>query len=261
MADGNPTLATFVINLAGSPARLAAMETQFQRLGRSFVRIAAVDGRGFAPGDVPSYDERAALAYMGRRVLGGELGCFLSHMKAARALLDSDCDAALVLEDDAILSDSVFPLLDQVLPWLAGAADRDWKLINLGYAPTRVVTPLRGFTAAGSTFELCRAHYFPMGAFALCWSRSGAEAFLDRCGTIRSPVDNLYRDWLSHDGGGLAFRPPPVDVHRGASDIETGDARQRHGRHWTYGLKKQRRMWQAKLWALRRRRLTRNGPD
>lgn len=244
----------FVINLDDSQVRLAQAEAEFARQGRDFVRVAAVDGRRFTRADVPAYDEAAALRYMGRTLPGGELGCYLSHLRAAEAFLATGQEAGFVFEDDALVPDALFPVAEAAVDWLAAGRRDDWRLINLGYQPTFAWTPLTKLSHGARRYDLCEAHYFPMGAFALLWSRRGAEEFLEVAATIRAPVDNTLRHWLCRAGGGLGFRPHLGWVRTEGSDIASTDARRMHGRTALYGLKKQRRLWADKLHALAAKR-------
>lgn len=248
MAEGR--FPSFVINLDGSPERLRQAETMFAGLSREIQRVPAVDGRRFAAADVPRYDEAATLAYMGRRLLGGELGCFLSHVRAAEAFLATGKEAGFVFEDDALVPDALFPVAEAAVDWLGANGLIGWRLINLGYSPSFAWTALTMLQHGERRHELCQAHYFPMGAFALLWSRRGAEEFLAVAATIRAPVDNTLRHWLCRAGGGLGFRPPLGWVRTEGSDIGAVSVRRREGRSALYGLKKQRRLWSDKLAAL-----------
>lgn len=240
----------FVINLEDSRERLAQAEAEFARQGRAFVRIPAVDGRRFTAADVPTYDEAAALGYMGRTLPGGELGCYLSHLRAAEAFLATGQEAGFVFEDDALVPDALFPVAEAAVAWLGAQGRDDWRLLNLGYQPTFAWTSLAVLGHGDRRYELCAAHYFPMGAFALLWSRRGAEEFLDVARTIRAPVDNTLRHWLCRAGGGFGFRPNLGWVRTEGSDIASVDVRRKHGRSALYGLRKQRRHWSDKLHAL-----------
>lgn len=241
---------TFVINLDDSAARLARIAAQFAALGRGFERVPAIDGRRFGPGDVPAYDEPAARRFMGRALLGGELGCFLSHLRAAEAFLATGEEAGFVFEDDALIPEHLFPVAEAAVEWLRSTGRADWRLLNLGYAPHFAVTPLTVLRYGERRFEVCAAHYFPMGGFALLWSRSGAAEFLEIAKTIRAPVDNTLRHWLCRAGGGYGFRPALGWVHTGDTDIGSVLSRSRHGRSALYGLIRQRRLWSDKLHAL-----------
>ncbi len=85
----------YLINLDKRPDRLAAMQSQLAAQGLDFTRIAAVDGTGKAeigyPDDLPGMTKP-------------EYACYLSHLLAYRALIESGEPRALVLEDDMILS-------------------------------------------------------------------------------------------------------------------------------------------------------------
>ncbi|MCB2117092.1 MAG: glycosyltransferase family 25 protein [Rhodobacteraceae bacterium] len=244
----------FVINLDGSSERLMQARAQFAGLGRDVTRVPAVDGRRFTAPDVPDYDEAATLRYMGRQMLGGELGCYLSHLRAAEMVLATGARAGFVFEDDALVPAHLFPVAEAAADWLDTQGRSDWRLLNLGYAPGFAWTPLTALGHGGREFELCAAHYFPMGAFALLWSRKGAEEFLNIARTIRAPVDNTLRHWLCRAGGGYGFRPHLGWVRTEGSDISGNAARRDHGRSALYGLKKQRRLWSDKLHALAARR-------
>ena len=244
----------FVINLEESTQRLAQAMAQLRLVDRRVTRVPAVQGRRFTAADVPDYDESATLRYMGRKMLGGELGCYLSHMRAAEAFLDTGHRAGFVFEDDALMPEHLFPLAEAGAAWLDANGRDDWRLLNLGYMPSFAWTRLTSLEHAGKRFDLCAAHYFPMGAFALLWSRKGAEEFLRVAKTIRAPVDNTLRHWLCRAGGGYGFRPNLGWVSTEDSDISGEAARRTYGRSYFYGLKKQRRLWADKLHALAAKR-------
>jgi glycosyl transferase family 25 len=247
-------IATYLINLDGSRDRLAAATAHLGERGLAFERLPAVDGRAFGPADVPAYEEARALAYMGRKVMGAELGCYLSHLNCAKALLASDADCALVFEDDITVSPDLMAVVRQAVDWLATSDHSDWRLINLGSPVLRMASPVRQITAEHGRYDLSLAHYFPMGAIALCWSRRGAAEFVAHSARITAPVDNTFHHWLTRTGGGLAIQPPLARITGAASDIEPdspdANRRRRFGRSRLYGLRKQRRLWRNRFWAL-----------
>ena len=95
-------LKTYIINLEKSVVRKQYMQellSEYKFLDVEFVK--AIDGR------LLSEDERRArFDYVrckdlyGRTLNAGEVGCALSHRKAYSELLKSDCQYALILEDD-----------------------------------------------------------------------------------------------------------------------------------------------------------------
>ena len=88
-------LATFLINLDDAEARRMGMVAALAESGLPFTLISAVDGRRLV---LPHRDfSRAGYALLhGRRTSPPEIGCYLSHIAAARALLDSEADLALI---------------------------------------------------------------------------------------------------------------------------------------------------------------------
>lgn len=98
----------YFINLASRPERRAFMEGQFERLGLKAERIEAV-----TPDDLTDL-HRSLYCNPNRRwsMTESRFCCNLSHLKAWDALIGSGKGRALVLEDDAILSDSLPRFLD-----------------------------------------------------------------------------------------------------------------------------------------------------
>ncbi|MFC3630148.1 glycosyltransferase family 25 protein [Paracoccus angustae] len=244
-------LPVYLINLDGSDGRLRSAKGQLDDAGIPFERVAAFDGRALRVDEFPGYDPAGTMAYMGRPLRGGEIGCYLSHLDCARRLLDSGADHGLVFEDDMQLKPGFVEGLRVVLDWL----DRhrgEWDLVNLGSPQHKIYTPVLGFEVAGRHRELTRAHYFPMTATGLIWSRAGAETFVRSHDRITRGVDNHFRHWLTRNDRGLAVWPPLVTTTGAESDIEDGKGkRSAEGRHPLYGLIKQRRQIVNKLIAWR----------
>ena len=249
------SLAIYVINLDGSHDRLASISDKLAAYGLSFERIAAVDGRPLDLASVPDYAAARAERYMGRSLVGGEIGCYRSHLKVAETFLQSDARYALVLEDDALPLCNIETLLAKALPDLE-AVDPDWRLMNIGNHKLKIASPIARYSVDGHTSELVAAHYFPMTTSAIVWSREGARLFVDEHREIFAPVDNYFRHWLTRTGHGYSFRPAPVTTTDAASQIvaASGQQRKTHKRRWYYGLAKQWRLFQDKLIAGRKKR-------
>lgn len=247
-------LPVYLINLDGSDDRLRSATRQLDDAGIAFERVPAFDGRALRMDEFPDYDPAAAMAYMGRPLRGGEIGCYLSHLDCARRVLDSGAARGLVLEDDVQLKPGFAEGIAILLNWL-DRDDGDWDLINLGSPQHKIYTPVMDFRVAGRQHELTRAHYFPMTATGLIWSRQGAETFVRSHDRITRGVDNHFRHWLTRNDRGLAVWPPLVTTTGAESDIEGGKGkRSAEGRHLLYGLIKQRRQIVNKLIAWRHKR-------
>ncbi|MFB9948040.1 glycosyltransferase family 25 protein [Rhizobium puerariae] len=250
-----PSLETYVINLDGSNDRLQAISKRLSDFGVAFERVSAVDGRKLDLSTLPDYDPDRAERYMGRSLVGGEIGCYRSHLKVAERFLASDARYALVLEDDALPLCNPVELLERALPDLE-AADPHWRLINIGNNKLKIATSLKRYGVGGHDCELVAAHYFPMTTSAIVWSREGARLFIEEHGKIFAPVDNYFRYWLTRTGHGYSFWPAPVTTTEATSQILSGagHARKTNKRKWYYGLAKQLRLFQDKLIAWKQKK-------
>ncbi|PID46943.1 MAG: glycosyl transferase [Proteobacteria bacterium] len=244
---------TYLINLDDSAERLFGATQQLQVAGIDFERVPAFDGRNVQLADIKEYDEKASIAYMGRALGGGELGCYFSHIDCAKRLLQTDADYALVLEDDMTAPQTLLTSITEILDYLEAHAI-DWYLINIGAHKNKISTPVKQFHA----HTLYKAHYFPMTTTGIIWSRKGAEAFLAYTQThsIFCPVDNFFRYWLTENNKGLSVYPPLTPPSGADSDIDSTVRRKTANRHPLYGLIKQRRLWGDKLKALRSKYLS-----
>lgn len=239
------TFRTYVINLDGSHERLALISSQLEMQGIPYERIAAFDGRALSLHEFPNYDDKAARAFMGRPMRGGEVGCYLSHLKALQAFLESGEEVCLILEDDATLASGIRQVIEGIIAWTA-AQQLDWDVVNLGAERLKYTKLLHDF----GTVSLLHSFYFPMRATGMLWSRCGAADFLRLYSKVTCPVDNQYRIWQSHVGRGLAVHPWVVPPSGSASDIEAGAGPRNEGdRSLFYGLIKQKRIWCCKLQA------------
>lgn len=247
----------YLINLDSSVDRLAEAKSQLENANISFVRIPAVDGRGVDPNTHAAYNEKLAISYMGRKINGGELGCYLSHLNVAKAFLSTDKQYALVLEDDISIDSDLGEIVNQLIQWLEENYPQ-WDLINMGDRRIKLHSPLYEFNTGNSGHTLTRAHYFPMTTHGILWSRIGAQRFIERAEPIYMPVDNYMREWLTKSNTGLAVWPPLVKTSGADSVIDNQTVAKRTTTYRSpfYGFLKQKRQWRNKYRAWRHKRLT-----
>ncbi len=115
----------YVINLDRDTERMASIRANLEALGLPFERLPAVMGK-----DVPEWEKIVNLsAYAWRNRLdtprAGEVGCYLSHLKAMETFLRTDAPWCVILEDDV----EVLPACVTVLRSLA--EKDDWDLVKL----------------------------------------------------------------------------------------------------------------------------------
>jgi glycosyl transferase, family 25 len=245
-------VAYFLINLDDNTERLATAARQLNEQNITFRRISAFDGRQLQPSDHPLYNREKCLHYMGRELVGGEIGCYMSHLKCVEEFLTGDYDYAVVLEDDFKISDALHQKVMATLEWLEHHGET-WSLINIGNEKLKISTPLTHIRVNSDTHALHRAHYFPMTTTGLLWNREGAKQFTELATEIFAPVDNYFRFWLTRENTGLAFKPPLVSAIGAQSVIDAplqNSKRKKQGRTPMYGVAKQRRLWQDKFIAL-----------
>ena len=164
-------LQTWVINLDRAPERLARIGAQLQRLKLPFTRLAAVDARALTPEQSASLDEAAYRRKHGMTPLAGELGCYLSHVLALRAFLASGARFALILEDDALLHDSLPAVL-------AGLMDRPnrWDVAKLSAVHSGTPVPYAE-VAPGHRLAVMLSRCTGSSAYVL--NRRAAQAYTD----------------------------------------------------------------------------------
>jgi glycosyl transferase family 25 len=109
---------TYVINLPDSTERRAAMEKQLQTSRLDYEFIEAVDGRLLTSVERSSLVDKEAVTRYPWWLTPGAIGCILSH-KLVYERVAASAEAALVLEDDAILPnglDDTVAAMTAVLP-------------------------------------------------------------------------------------------------------------------------------------------------
>jgi glycosyl transferase family 25 len=115
----------YVINLDRDVERMASLAGNLQALALPFERISAVLGK-----EVPNWEQLVdAELYASRNrepmPRPGEVGCYLSHLKAMEEFLRTDALWCVILEDDV----EVRPECVEVLAALD--AKDDWDLVKL----------------------------------------------------------------------------------------------------------------------------------
>lgn len=207
---------TYVINLDGSNDRLENAKTVLSNQNVIFERFPAVDGRGKPLSEFPTYDDAKAQDVMGRSLLNGEIGCFLSHVGCVDRFLKSDADYLVVLEDDMQIDENFKSTVDGILNFLNQQQNLDWYLINIGPKKRKYAKTLTQV----NQHDLTKAFYFPIRTIGLVWSRQGAQAFQESTQQIYMPVDNFLQQWLCKSGKGLSVWPAIVSPSGYDSEID-----------------------------------------
>ena len=251
----NPTydFPIFLINLDGSDDRLASACNALRAQGAHFIRIPAFDGREIETSTITEYDNEACMGYLGRPMNGGEIGCYISHVRAAQAFLETGQEYGLVLEDDMMPNPDALALTQMFIDHQKNKTAPDWYVAHLSANKIKIATKVGTIEMPNAKYDVVRAHYFPMVATALLWNRAGAERFLEGCWPISAPVDNHFRRWLTAIDKGVAIDPQVFKASGAPSDIDAkvkNVPRNENPRSRSYGVKKIKRMYGDKLRAL-----------
>jgi glycosyl transferase family 25 len=191
----------YVINLDRDVERMASLAGSLQALGLPFERVSAVLGR-----QVPNWEQLVDAKLYGIRnrlpmPRPGEVGCYLSHLKAMEAFLQTDAPWCVILEDDV----EVKPECMEVLAAL-GKQD-DWDLVKLFCFHSGLPVRKRALTA---THHLVVHLTRTTSSAAYAVNRQAAETLLKSMRPISEQVDHaLERPWET----GLRIRgvrPLPV---------------------------------------------------
>lgn len=176
----------FVINLERSAARRETMKAQLDQLGLPYSFCTAVEGAKLEEKDLGFYARRRRRLMFGKDLSPSELGCLLSHRTVYRKMIDENIPIAIVLEDDAILSDD----FETVVRALLENPIR-WDMIRFlsrpkNYKQGRDLGPLTG------KYRLMRPKGIPGGAYAYMLTLHAAQRLNDSMHKNWVPVDILH---------------------------------------------------------------------
>jgi glycosyl transferase family 25 len=203
-ASGRWRLGAFIINMDGATERWAFVERGFAATGIPFSRVVGVDGRSLRY-PIPEYDEASYRRRHGKRTDAGQVGCYLSHLKALRAFIESDLDFAVIAEDDASPRPDLRATLD------AAIRHRDaWDLLRLcGFHDSHPIPFATLDDPAQSRLCISLTRLCGTGAYLV--GRRGAARLLERLLPMRLPIDHaIDREWVLGVSAAVV-RPLPVD--------------------------------------------------
>ncbi len=194
---GHDLVPIFVINLDRDTDRLEHMQRQFDVMGQTFHRIPAVLGREL-PDSLRDQFPPSDLAE-------GLVGNYASHLVAAQRLLDSQSEAAIVVEDDLDLDVDHF--ISTVTAALA-LAPQGWDVINILSVSSRAMLKVRDL---GNGRALVRFSRHPWDCAGYVISRSGAAKLLKRKSRTKGMDFEMRHPW--HFGFNTFGICPPLSSY------------------------------------------------
>lgn len=188
-----------LINLDRSPDRLSATGAHLAGHGIRFTRLPAVEGK-LVSLPVEGIDPSAYRRCHGRTIRPGEVGCYLSHMKAMRTFLATPHRYCVILEDDATVAPGGKSAVDALV-----AADL------AGFDIVRLQLRRKGIGA--TVARLASGHRVRVmatrmtGSVAYILTRAAASRYLDRLLPLVVPYDHAF-DRALHLGLKIGFADP-----------------------------------------------------
>jgi len=190
-----------VISLERSTERRDRVQHELKNTFLHWEFLDAVDG--FALKELPkSYDQAKVRRLQGYELTPGEIGCYLSHMKAWDHCVEQN-RLTLVFEDDFVINGD----LKKVLESLA-QMDQKWSLVRLAAlyeTEQRLIDRREGI-------ELVENKGDPVGAAAYLIKPSAAMRLIKYSSAIYEPVDHYLEHYSKHGVRMLAVKPYPVSI-------------------------------------------------
>lgn len=187
-----------------SEDRLQNIKTELKKLHLDFTRVPAVNGSALTPSELNVHYSSTLNKKTYRRPLSqGEIGCYLSHRLIWQQVVDQKLSMALVIEDDAELSEKLPNALSHV-----EQIPIDWDMIKLS-EPPRYKKRDSAIKLDKETF-LCQYRKIPSTTTAYVISYKGAIKLLEARNLFGRPVDEDLQFYWEYSGKILGIEPSPI---------------------------------------------------
>ena len=225
----------YVINLDRAVDRMEQIEKDFALFPIPFIRIPAIEGRKLTI-PIEDYDAMTYSLNVGREAGPGEIGCYLSHLKAIRMFLESGKEFALICEDDASPTPECYEAIEQAV-----VHSETWDLLRLYVHRRRISFPYRRLTPA---HNLCTTIAGMAPAISYIVNRRSAEILVQKL----TPMTSQYDDALHQ--GRIGVREATVfpyciipSVHNLKSTIAANTRRRLKPWHLVFWTCRLHRLW------------------
>ena len=192
--------------MSSSSDRFNYISQQLEHQNLSFKRIPGVDIKERQDLKNKYYSKvRNKLDYH-TPLTDGEIGCYIAHRNAWKAILDDNIDFGLVLEDDAYLKENLKLILDNL-----HNTKSDWDILKLADLST---SPRKGTNIEKfQKFDIQSYYKPPTLCIAEVITRKGAKILLNLSYTFGRPVD-VDKQWFCFKGLKIkGIKPYPVNCN------------------------------------------------
>jgi glycosyl transferase family 25 len=194
----------YLINLESAATRREKATKSLQDAGFTVELVKAINGKLIDPKTAP-YNEKAYKLAHGKTTNLGEIGCYLSHLKAIQTFLENNEPYALIAEDDAKAHLETHKVVEEALSLKNNIDILRLSSVHRG-------TPLK-IRKLSHGFKLTACLTRQTGAGAYVVSRKAAQKLIDKLLPMFLPYDHaLDREWFY--GMNSAFiTPSPINQH------------------------------------------------
>lgn len=197
----------YVLSLPDDSARRARLDKSFAPYHLTYQWIEGVDARQWDEATINSQLDHAALwRNMSYHPIPGSIGCYQSHLLAYQALLRSDKQACIILEDDAEVTADFATHIDCL-----NEASQIFDIIFLCDRRPNRPAPEIGTSAKGLCFTFKR--FANIGANGYVINRQAAQMMLARYGQFGIEIDTLLNRWWQ-TGLRVATTSPELVTHK-----------------------------------------------
>lgn len=222
------------INLDSDVVRRQRMEAEFEKFGIKAERLNAIRWTELSSAEQAGYYSAALNAHQYHaKLVNGEMGCYASHLKAWRKLLDSGNGFMAVLEDDVCLTESFEPAINALIK-----LDKAWDMVKLIGRQKEKVRSRRTLIDGFEVVEYARVPSYTAGYLV---SRAGAEKLLASRQPFGRPIDVDLRFWWENQLSILGVVPGVLQLD------ETSSLTTISGRSMSKPLGQQWRKFKMKL--------------
>lgn len=209
---------TYIINLKRSTKRRENILREVNRHGLDFEIVEGVDGASLSDSKLEELCVMDVVRQYPDWLTPGMLGAALSHLKVYRRIVEDGVEAALVLEDDAVLVDDFAKIVDHLEVEL-----QESEIMLLHYMSS---VPLEVSKAESRSLEGEHGIYYPIN-FDNVASAAGyliPRATAKRMSEVVFPIKLAPDSWIHHfrNQGFSSIRfvyPMPVNVRGDKSTV------------------------------------------
>ena len=195
----------YVVSLPRSHERRRSIRRRLDSLGRGYEIVDAVDGETVDWSQhTPRLRRLGCRISLGRDMVAGEIGCYLSHYALWERMVAEQTECALILEDDASWDGDFAAIVMQVMtvPW-------HWEVVALSEnAPPpldRVLCPLGD---GGRRLVRYKGRASTTAAYLV--RLPGAEKLCLYCRDITNALDGPWECWWKNGVAFYRVSPPPA---------------------------------------------------